>query len=73
MKLNELIRAGRINLGITQAEAGSAIGVGQTHICHWESGLRSPSTENFLKIARAYSPGVDAFLRGEFKPRGIQP
>jgi DNA-binding XRE family transcriptional regulator len=62
--LGERIRQRRTILRITRSELADLIGVGVNTIFRWETGDRTPSDKNKLKLAQALETTV-AYLFGE--------
>lgn len=56
------IRAYREQIGMSQEELGSRLGVTRQTIAAWENGDRAPSLEQFARIARALNVPMDLLL-----------
>jgi DNA-binding XRE family transcriptional regulator len=48
------LRAARVNVDMTQAQAAEAIGVTQNTIYRWENGISVPNFKYIPKICKAY-------------------
>lgn len=48
------MRAARVNAGLTQQQAASALGVGPKTLQYWESGVHSPRADKMPEICRLY-------------------
>lgn len=55
MKVGAWIRANRLKLGITQAQLGARIGLGQTTISKWERHLSEPSLAELDRLGYIFS------------------
>ena len=45
------IRERRLELGISQQEVAQALGMTQSAICQWETGVNAPSNNNLIRLA----------------------
>ncbi len=52
--MNKKLKKLRENARLTQSDAASALGVGQSAISMWETGESVPKTEMIPKIAEVY-------------------
>ena len=60
------IKGARIEKGMTQKEAGNAIGVTKDTISNWERGVTSPTAIQLEKLCAVYGVGLsDIFLNKE--------
>jgi transcriptional regulator with XRE-family HTH domain len=50
----EEIKAKRLQLGLTQAKLGEALGVSGSDVARWERGERTPETPGMLAVALDY-------------------
>lgn len=57
----------RIKKGISQAKLSEMVGVQQSSISQYETGLTTPSVQVLVKIAKALDVTVDALLEDEVK------
>ena len=53
----------RLNLGLTQQQAGMLAELSSTVISHYETGDRVPSPESMLKLAAAYGKPLAWFMK----------
>ena len=60
--LGAKIEARRKKLGLSQAELGQRVGVGQTAVCRWENGAAQPSLENLVKLSQILEMPLDDLL-----------
>lgn len=60
--LGRRLKAARVSCGISQEEAGQAIGVPRTAIVHIEAGNRSISTLELADLARLYKRAIESFF-----------
>lgn len=58
------IKKYREQAGMTQLELAEAIGVTQSAVAMWESGLRKPDIFSLMRIAKALKCTTDALLDG---------
>lgn len=58
-----IIKKRRTALHLTQQKLGEQIGVSQSAVGMWESGVRIPQTKMLLKLAEALGCTVDDLLR----------
>ena len=65
----EEIRQGRENLGLTQKQFASLLGVGESTISRWETGaqIQQRAMDRFLRLCFA-SPAAVELLRSDFQP-----
>lgn len=56
------LKAARVNVGMTQKEAGKAIGVSQDVISNWERGITYPNVEQIQRIEKAYKISYDNLI-----------
>lgn len=59
------LRKLREQAGLRQVDVGKRLGVDQTTVCKWESGLSKPLKKYRKKLARLYGCTVDDLLRVE--------
>ncbi|MFZ5587048.1 MAG: helix-turn-helix domain-containing protein [Thermodesulfobacteriota bacterium] len=60
--------------GLSQTEAGKAIGVSQVTIGRWELGRDDPPVEGIIRLSRLYAVSLDWLLTGqEAQPRVQEP
>ena len=62
MKLSIRIRMLRHHLGLTQAEFGEKLGVGNELICKLETTNRNISTDSLYKICKTFNVSADWLL-----------
>lgn len=55
--------------GMTQAELGAAVGVGEMQVSHYEAGRRNPTMLRLIAIADALGVTVDDLLREQKRGR----
>ena len=48
------IRERRLELGISQQEVAEALGVTQSAICQWETGVVTPTNQNLIRLASIF-------------------
>lgn len=57
------IKVARIKAGYTQQEIADKLGVAKNTVSRWETGERSLTVENLIKLADLYKTSID-FLVG---------
>lgn len=57
----------RKKAGLTQREAGAALGISCAAVAQWETDLTMPSGKRLLEVAALYGCSVDELLREEEK------
>lgn len=62
------LKAARVNVGLTQAEAAKAIGVSPDMISNWERFITFPDVTQLPKIERAYGVKYDDII---FLPENV--
>ena len=55
----------RKNMGISQEELASRIGVSRQAVSKWERAEASPDTDNLIELAKVYGVSLDVLLQGE--------
>ena len=53
------IKAARVNAGLTQKEAAKALGVSDTTVIKWESGVSMPLADKFIEMCKLYNVPID--------------
>lgn len=53
--LGPLLRAARLEAGLTQAQLAARVGVQQSHVARWELGIVSPAPERIKSLLAALS------------------
>lgn len=48
--------------GLTQSALAELLGINQTSVCRWESGISLPDTVNLLKLSEIFSVSTDYIL-----------
>lgn len=56
------LEAARVNVGLTQKEAGQAIGVSAKTIQNWERGTASPRGDRLDRIVEVYGIPFDCLI-----------
>lgn len=59
MKISDAITRKRIEHGLTQKELAEKIGCYPKDVCRWETGVRKPTAESLVKIAKALDCTLD--------------
>lgn len=53
------IRAARVNVGLSQKEAATHLGVSTKTLCNWENGITFPSADKIPAICELYGVSYD--------------
>ena len=61
MRIGEMLRKGRLNMGLTQQEVADKIGVQVGSIANWEQGRCYPSANFFLSLVSLYKIEFEDF------------
>lgn len=56
------LKAARVNAGLTQKEAGKAMGVSSDVISNWERGITYPNVEQVKRIEKVYKISYDNLI-----------
>lgn len=56
------LKAARVNVGMTQDQAGAALGVSKSTIINWEHGETSPDYNMMQKICSVYNVPMDNLI-----------
>lgn len=73
MKFKDRLKELRLEMGITQKELATIVGVGRTTISEYESGKIVPSQQKLLKIAEYFGVSVDYLTGVSNAPHNQQP
>ena len=60
----------RTNAGLTQGQAAQALGVRQSAVAMWESGVNHPSAHRYRAIAALYKVSVEAIIKACYGDEG---
>jgi transcriptional regulator with XRE-family HTH domain len=69
--LPEKLRALRTKYNLSQKEAASRIGISPSIVSSYETGERTPSTENLLALSRLYRCSTDYLLGNNIQSTGV--
>jgi transcriptional regulator with XRE-family HTH domain len=72
-EFGELLRTAREAKGLTQAELAQRAGFQPSAIAHFEAGRRTPSLDNFRRLADALAVTLDFLLGRELEPKTAGP
>ncbi len=67
MKINENLRAARLEQGLTQEQAAQQVGVTRQALSHYESGRSQPDIDMLLSLCRVYNTDINDILYGRKK------
>lgn len=62
--LGDRLRTFRERAGLTQAEVAAVLDITSQAYSHYETGIRSPSADNFYKISQLYHTSMEFLLTG---------
>ena len=60
----------RERAGLSQAEVAKALGVRQSAVAMWESGVNHPSASRLRAIAKLYGVSIDAVIEASYEGKG---
>ena len=60
--IGPLIKAARLQRGLTLADVGSALGVARQYVYAWEAGRRNPGPKHLAKLAEVLGLDVRDLL-----------
>ena len=60
--IGSIIKAARIQRGLTLAEVGSALGVARQYVQAWEAGRRNPGPKHLAKLSEVLGLDVRDLL-----------
>lgn len=69
--LPEKLRALRTKYNLSQKEAAGRIGISPSIVSSYETGERTPSTENLLALSRLYRCSTDYLLGNNIQSTGV--
>ena len=69
--LPEKLRALRTKYNLSQKEAANRIGISPSIVSSYETGERTPSTENLLALSRLYRCSTDYLLGNNIQSTGV--
>ena len=58
-KCSEIIKAKRLERGLSQGQLGKAVGISKVMVCHWEQGHCLPSLLNAWDLADFFGCSID--------------
>ena len=58
------LKAARVNVGLTQAEAAEKLGVASSTIRNWEKGCSFPKPPQIMKLCELYGVSYDNIFFG---------
>ena len=65
MKFSERLKDLRKQAGLTQVEVAEKLGISQPAYASWERGVKKPTQENLVKIAKIFNVSLDSLLDNE--------
>ena len=74
--MKERLKECRVQAGYTQKYIALTVGVAMPTVSQWESGIKSPSVENLVRLADLYGVTVDHLLGRDqpgSRPAAVQP
>lgn len=71
IKTGVIIRSLRQKQGLTQAQLGDMIGVGDKAVSKWERGCGAPDISLLAALSRALKTDIDALLRGDMEEKDM--
>lgn len=71
MSLNEELKKARKTKGLTQSQAAVALGIKNTTISNWESGVSRPDVDTLVSLCRLYDVTPNNLLEYYHEPETI--
>ena len=65
MFLAKRIKEKRLAAGLTQEQLGALIGVTKVSVCHWEKGLKEPSTKNLIQLSKILNVSLEYLIAND--------
>ena len=62
MFLEKRIREKRLAKDLTQEELGALLNVTKVSVCHWEKGLKRPSSKNLIALSKALNTDLEYLI-----------
>ncbi len=62
MFLERRIREQRKQQGLTQKKLGELLGVSKVSVCHWEKGLKRPSSKNLIQLSKVLNVPLEYLI-----------
>ncbi|MCY7056819.1 helix-turn-helix domain-containing protein [Streptococcus salivarius] len=62
MEFSERLKDLRKQAGLTQVEVAEKLGISQPAYASWERGVKKPTQENLVKIAKIFNVSLDSLL-----------
>ena len=69
MKFTERLKILRKQANLTQKELAEKIGISQPAYGDWERGVKKPTQDNLVKIAKIFNVSLDSLLDNEVEPK----
>lgn len=70
MEFSERLKTLRKEAGLTQVDVASKLGISQPAYASWERGVKKPTQENLVKIAKLFNASIDTLVSND-KTDGI--
>lgn len=65
MEFSERLKNLRKKVGLTQVDVARKLGISQQAYASWERGVKKPTQENLVKIAKIFNVSLDSLLDNE--------
>lgn len=62
MFLAKRIKEKRIENGLTQGQLGDALNVSKVSVCHWEKGIKRPSSKNLIQLSKVLNTPLEYLI-----------
>lgn len=70
MEFSERLKKLRKDAGLTQVDVAEKLGISQPAYASWERGIKKPTQENLVKIAKLFNASIDTLVSND-KTDGI--
>lgn len=70
MEFSERLKKLRKDAGLTQVDVAEKLGISQPAYASWERGIKKPTQDNLVKIAKLFNASIDTLVSND-KTNGI--
>lgn len=70
MEFSERLKKLRKDAGLTQVDVAEKLGISQPAYASWERGIKKPTQDNLVKIAKLFNASIDTLVSND-KTDGI--
>ena len=65
MEFSERLKNLRKEAGLTQVDVASKLGISQPAYASWERGVKKPTQDNLVKIAKLFNASIDTLVSND--------